>query len=95
MELVRDVGPDFAFSCNFTYYPQNSPVYVLNRVDGENYYARQPLRAQRAGGLSLRGLHPLPRPWASPPPTSPWTAAGPARARLRRHWDRLPQVDDM
>ncbi len=94
MELVRDVGPDFAFSCNFTYYPQNSPVYVLNRVDGENYYAGSRfVRNERAAypfeaciSSSALGIAPA---------YFPVDGGRPGTRTAKKALGPVPQVDDM
>ena len=94
MELVRDVGPDFALSCNFTYYPQNSPVYVLNRVDGENYYAGSRfVRNERAAypfeaciSSSALGIAPA---------YFPVDGGRPGTRTAKKALGPVPQVDDM
>ena len=94
MELVRDVGPDFALSCNFTYYPQNSPFYVLNRVDGENYYAGSRfVRNERAAypfeaciSSSALGIAPA---------YFPVDGGRPGTRTAKKELGPVPQVDDM
>ena len=35
--LVQDIGPEFAFNCNFSYFPSTTAIYALNESTTDSY----------------------------------------------------------